>query len=97
MKKRLSVFWTIGLTRLLKMNFISFDKLIDHKNSTEAFEYIPHMIDAILETKDDFSAYMERKALNNEGFLCSTLMKMFICMLDIMKMAATSKQSYLNT
>lgn len=34
----------------------SFDQLIDRKNSVEAFEYIPHMLDAILETDDDFIA-----------------------------------------
>ncbi|KEZ52458.1 hypothetical protein [Metabacillus indicus] len=34
----------------------SFDKIIEKKSSAEAFEYIPHMIDAILETNDDFIA-----------------------------------------
>ncbi|WP_445491721.1 hypothetical protein [Niallia sp. 03133] len=34
----------------------SFDRLIDNKSSMEAFEYIPHMLDAILETNDDFIA-----------------------------------------
>ncbi|MGP7816766.1 hypothetical protein [Niallia sp. 01092] len=34
----------------------SFDRIIDNKSSVEAFEYIPHMIDAILETNDDFIA-----------------------------------------
>ncbi|MFT8319986.1 MAG: hypothetical protein ABF649_03685 [Bacillus sp. (in: firmicutes)] len=34
----------------------SFDRLIDEKSSILAFEYIPHMLDAILETNDDFIA-----------------------------------------
>ncbi|WP_191561955.1 hypothetical protein [Metabacillus idriensis] len=34
----------------------SFDLIIENKNSAEAFEFIPHMIDAILETNDDFIA-----------------------------------------
>ncbi|MGD6796084.1 hypothetical protein [Metabacillus indicus] len=34
----------------------SFDKVIQSKKSPEAFEYITHMIDAILETYNDFIA-----------------------------------------
>ncbi|MBS4177642.1 hypothetical protein [Lederbergia citrea] len=34
----------------------SFDKIINDKNSSEAFDFIPHMIDAILLTNDDFIA-----------------------------------------
>ena len=33
-----------------------FDQLIQEKTSYEAFEFIPHMLDVILETNDDFVA-----------------------------------------
>lgn len=34
----------------------SFDQIIQEKSSSEAFDFIPHMVDAILSTKDDFIA-----------------------------------------
>ena len=34
----------------------AFDKLIQEKTSFEAFDFIPYMLDAILETNDDFVA-----------------------------------------
>lgn len=34
----------------------AFDQLIQEKTSYEAFEFIPHMLEAILETNDDFVA-----------------------------------------
>lgn len=34
----------------------AFDQLIQEKTSYEAFEFIPHMLEAILETNDDFIA-----------------------------------------
>ena len=34
----------------------SFDEIINAKNSSEAFEFIPYMIEAILLTEDDFIA-----------------------------------------
>jgi hypothetical protein len=34
----------------------SFDQLINEKSSSESFDFIPHMIEAILLTNDDFIA-----------------------------------------
>ena len=34
----------------------AFDRLIQKKTSYEAFEFIPHMLEAIIETNDDFVA-----------------------------------------
>lgn len=59
----------------------SFDKLINRKNSAEAFEYIPQMIDGIVET--------------NENFIASLLIFYLICLYE--KANTTEIHPYLSS